>query len=133
MKKLFFAGAILMLSLQASAQKLHKLNFKTVDEMYKYFEYASDKKVISGHRGTIENHMPENSIPSMKEVLKHTVAIFEIDPRLTKDSIPVMVHDATLDRTTTGTGKVIDYTWAELKKLKLPFHGRSAEAYAGHL
>jgi len=31
----------------------------------------------------------------------------------------VMVHDATLDRTTTGTGKVIDYTWAELKKLKL--------------
>ncbi|WKK57648.1 glycerophosphodiester phosphodiesterase family protein [Sphingobacterium sp. BN32] len=119
MKKLFFAGAILMLSLQASAQKLHKLNFKTVDEMYKYFEYASDKKVISGHRGTIENHMPENSIPSMKEVLKHTVAIFEIDPRLTKDSIPVMVHDATLDRTTTGTGKVIDYTWADLKKLKL--------------
>lgn len=119
MKKLFFAGAILMLSIQASAQKLHKLNFKTVDEMYKYFEYASDKKVISGHRGTIENHMPENSIPSMKEVLKHTVAIFEIDPRLTKDSIPVMVHDATLDRTTTGTGKVIDYTWAELKKLKL--------------
>ncbi|MGN0020279.1 MAG: glycerophosphodiester phosphodiesterase family protein, partial [Sphingobacterium hotanense] len=119
MKKLFFAGAILMLSLQASAQKLHKLNFKTVDEMYAYFEYAPGKKVISGHRGTIENHMPENSIPSMKEVLKHTLAIFEVDPRLTKDSIPVMVHDATLDRTTTGSGKVIDYTWADLKKLKL--------------
>ncbi|MCT1523315.1 glycerophosphodiester phosphodiesterase family protein [Sphingobacterium hotanense] len=119
MKKLFFAGAIVMLSLQASAQKLHKLNFKTVDEMYAYFEYASGKKVISGHRGTIENHMPENSIPSMEEVLKHTPAIFEVDPRLTKDSIPVMVHDATLDRTTTGSGKVIDYTWADLKKLKL--------------
>lgn len=119
MKKLFFAGAILMLSLQASAQKLHKLNFKTVDEMYAYFEYAPSKKVISGHRGTIENHMPENSIPSMEEVLKHTPAIFEVDPRLTKDSIPVMVHDATLDRTTTGSGKVIDYTWADLKKLKL--------------
>lgn len=119
MKKLFFAGAILMLSLQASAQKLHKLNFKTVDEMYAYFEYAPGKKVISGHRGTIENHMPENSIPSMEEVLKHTLAIFEVDPRLTKDSIPVMVHDATLDRTTTGSGKVIDYTWADLKKLKL--------------
>lgn len=119
MKKLFFAGAILMLSLQASAQKLHKLNFRTVDEMYAYFEYAPGKKVISGHRGTIENHMPENSIPSMEEVLKHTLAIFEVDPRLTKDSIPVMVHDATLDRTTTGSGKVIDYTWADLKKLKL--------------
>ena len=108
-----------MLSLQASAQKLHKLNFRTVDEMYAYFEYAPGKKVISGHRGTIENHMPENSIPSMEEVLKYTLAIFEVDPRLTKDSIPVMVHDATLDRTTTGSGKVIDYTWADLKKLKL--------------
>lgn len=119
MKKLFIASAILLVSLQVSAQKLHKLNFKTTEEMYSYFEYAPGKKVISGHRGTIENKMPENSIPSMKAVLQHSIAIFEIDPRLSKDSIPVMVHDATLDRTTTGTGKVADFTWKELKKLKL--------------
>ncbi len=119
MKKLFIASAILFGTLHVSAQKLHKLNFKTTEEMYSYFEYAPGKKVISGHRGTIENKMPENSIPSMKAVLQHSVAIFEVDPRLSKDSIPVMVHDATLDRTTTGTGKVADFTWKELKKLKL--------------
>src|SRR5690606_28835398 len=102
-----------------SAQKLHKLNFNNVEEMYAYFTYAPDKKIISGHRGTMEQGLPENSIIAMKGVLKHTPAIFEIDPRLSKDGVPVMVHDATLDRTTTGTGKVADYTWKELKKLRL--------------
>ncbi|GAA4147857.1 glycerophosphodiester phosphodiesterase family protein [Sphingobacterium kyonggiense] len=111
-----------LLPFASQAQKLQTLNFPTVESMYQYFQYAPGKKVISGHRGTIENGMPENSIPAMKSVLKHTVAIFEIDPRLSKDSIPVMVHDATLDRTTTGKGKVIDYTYKELKKLRLKDH-----------
>lgn len=101
------------------AQKLHKLDFKDVEEMYAHFRYAPGKKIISGHRGTIEKGLPENSIAAMEEVLKHTPAIFEVDPRLSKDGVPVMVHDATLDRTTTGTGKVADYTWKELKKLRL--------------
>src|SRR5690606_5664357 len=120
-KQIFLLVLLTFLSIQNNvfAQKLHKLNFKTIAEMQAYFTYAKDKKIISGHRGTIEHGMPENSIVAMEEVLKHTYAIFEVDPRLTKDSIAVMVHDATLDRTTTGTGKVIDYTWEELKKLNL--------------
>lgn len=118
LQTLFVVFALFLVS-NVSAQKLHKLNFKTVEEMHRYFTYGKDKKIISGHRGTMENGLPENSIVSMQEVLKHTTAIFEIDPRLTKDAVPVMVHDATLDRTTTGTGKVSDFTWKELKKLKL--------------
>ncbi|GGH28581.1 glycerophosphodiester phosphodiesterase family protein [Sphingobacterium alkalisoli] len=104
---------------QVSAQKLHVLNFSTVQEMRQYFKYEKNKKIISGHRGTIENGLPENSIVGMQEVLKHTTAIFEIDPRLTKDGVAVMLHDATLERTTTGSGKLSDYTWQELKELKL--------------
>lgn len=104
------------------AQELHTMDFKHVEDMYAYFTYRTDKKIISGHRGTIENGMPENSIAAMDEVLRHTPAIFEIDPRLTKDGVAVMVHDATLDRTTTGTGKVADYTWKELKRLYLKDH-----------
>lgn len=111
------------------SQNLHKLNFKTVEEMYDYFKYAPGKKVISGHRGTIEENMPENSIAAMEAVLKHTPAIFEIDPRLTKDAVPVMVHDATLERTTTGSGKVADFTWKELQKLKLKDHKGSPTKY----
>jgi glycerophosphoryl diester phosphodiesterase len=45
--------------------------------------------------------------------------MFEIDPRITKDSVVVLMHDATLDRTTTGTGRVADHTWAELQQLRL--------------
>ncbi|MHC8950350.1 glycerophosphodiester phosphodiesterase family protein [Sphingobacterium hungaricum] len=95
------------------------LNFQTVEEMYAYFTFAPGKKIVSGHRGTIENGLPENSIPAFEAVLAETPAIFEIDPRLTKDGVAVLIHDATLDRTTTGTGKVADYTWEELKKLYL--------------
>lgn len=132
MKKTYIALFTLMALMQglpASAQKLHKLNFKKVEDMYAYFKYADGKKIISGHRGTIEEQMPENSIPSMEAVLKHTSAIFEIDPRLTKDGVPVMVHDATLDRTTTGTGKVSDFTWKELQKLNLKDHKGNPTKY----
>lgn len=75
--------------------------------------------IVSGHRGTHIPGVPENSIEAMEYVLQHTPAFFEIDPRITKDSVIVLHHDATLDRTTTGTGKLSDYTWEELKKLRL--------------
>lgn len=103
----------------ASAQNLNYLDFRDAEEMYAFFKYAPDKKIISGHRGTMEEGMPENSIPAMEAVLKHTPAIFEVDPRLTKDSVAVMIHDNTLERTTDGTGRVADYTWQELQRLSL--------------
>jgi len=43
----------------------------------------------------------------------------EVDPRYTKDGVIVLFHDSTLDRCSTGTGKVSDQTLAELKQLKL--------------
>ncbi|RZK98184.1 MAG: glycerophosphodiester phosphodiesterase family protein, partial [Pedobacter sp.] len=58
-------------------------------------------------------------IETFENTLKHTQAFFEIDPRLTKDGVAVLMHDATLDRTTNGTGKVSDYNYAELQKLRL--------------
>ncbi|VTQ01214.1 glycerophosphodiester phosphodiesterase family protein [Sphingobacterium daejeonense] len=132
MKKTYIALFTVIAIFQTAstyAQKLHKLNFKDVEEMYSYFKYVPGKKIISGHRGTIEDQMPENSIPSMQKVLQNTVAIFEVDPRLTKDSIPVMVHDATLERTTTGHGKVADFTWKELQGLKLKDHKGNPTKY----
>lgn len=87
--------------------------------LHRFFAYQPDRIVISGHRGTIELGLPENSIAAMHAVLQQTPAFFEIDPRLTKDSVVVLVHDTTLDRTTDGTGKVADYTWAELQQLRL--------------
>lgn len=99
---------------------LHRLPVHDMASMYRFFSYRPGGGVlISGHRGSIEAGFPENSIEAFAYVLRHTPAFFEIDPRLTKDSVIVLMHDATLDRTTTGTGKLSDYTWEQVKQLRL--------------
>jgi glycerophosphoryl diester phosphodiesterase len=107
--------------LQAQKLKnLHTLQVKTSAELHQFFRYTGeDIPLISGHRGGTTKGFPENCIATFENTLRFTPAFFEIDPRLTKDSVIVLMHDATLDRTTTGTGKVSDYTWEELKQLKL--------------
>jgi glycerophosphoryl diester phosphodiesterase len=115
MKKII---VLMCLCFGASAQK-HKLSFKNFKAISGYFAYEPGKRIISGHRGTHIAQYPENSIEGFEHVLNHTPAFFEIDPRLTKDSVIVLMHDVTLDRTTTGTGKVSDYTWKELQSLFL--------------
>lgn len=103
----------------ARAQTLHRLPVRTVEDLHDFFKWKNTKLIISGHRGGRVPGFPENSLATFENTLKHTHAFFEIDPRLTKDSVIVLMHDATLDRTTTGTGKVSDYTWKELQKLRL--------------
>lgn len=104
----------------AHAQTLHRLPIKTVQDLHAFFKWTDKKTpIISGHRGGMVPGFPENSLATFENTLKHTPAFFEIDPRLTKDSVIVLMHDATLDRTTTGTGNLSDYTWKELQKLRL--------------
>ena len=102
------------------AQTLHTLPIKTVQDLHAFFKWTNRKTpIVSGHRGGMVKGFPENSLATFENTLKHTPAFFETDPRLTKDSVIVLLHDATLDRTTTGTGKLSDYTWDEVKKLRL--------------
>lgn len=94
--------------------------FKKFKDTQDHFAYKSDSTIlISGHRGGREAGFPENSIEGFQQVLSKSTAFFEIDPRLTKDSVIVLMHDETLDRTTNGTGKVSDYTWDELQAFRL--------------
>ncbi|KGE14338.1 glycerophosphodiester phosphodiesterase family protein [Sphingobacterium deserti] len=94
-------------------------DFKCPEDLHAFFSYRKGKHVLSGHRGSTEKGLPENSLAAFSKVLEHTPAFFEIDPRLTKDSVVVLMHDATLDRTSNGSGKVSDYTWAQLQELRL--------------
>ncbi|MDX1362865.1 MAG: glycerophosphodiester phosphodiesterase family protein [Arenibacter latericius] len=99
---------------------LQVINVKNANEIRDFFQYTgNDVPIISGHRGQKTTGFAENSIEALEEVLRYTPAVFEVDPRLTKDSVIVLMHDATLERTTNGRGKVSDYTLAELKKLRL--------------
>ncbi|MEJ5055891.1 glycerophosphodiester phosphodiesterase family protein [Sphingobacterium sp. MYb382] len=119
MKRIFFLGFLLTFFTLVESFAQHRLAMESTDDLVRFFTYVEGKKIISGHRGTMEQGMPENSIAAMEAVLAHTPAFFEIDPRYTKDSVIIVHHDATLERTTTGKGKVADYTYVELQKLKL--------------
>ena len=90
------------------------------DALKTHFQYDGTKPVIiSGHRGGMLPGYPENSIEAMEKTLTILPSFFEIDPRLTKDSVMVLMHDATLDRTTNLSGKVSDYTYKELQRARL--------------
>jgi glycerophosphoryl diester phosphodiesterase len=121
MKQFCFAIACLI-ALRGYSQQgsLHVLNINTPEQLQQYFHYTGhDVPRISGHRGGPDKAAPENSLAAFEHSLRFTPATFEIDPRLTKDSVVVLLHDDTLDRTTTGKGKLNQYTWEEVKKLKL--------------
>jgi len=99
---------------------MNVLKIKSAKDLHAFFRFTgNDVMLISGHRGGMVKGFPENSIATFENTLRHTPAFFEIDPRLTKDSVIVLLHDATLDRTTTGHGKLSDYTFEELKQFKL--------------
>ncbi|WP_338876892.1 glycerophosphodiester phosphodiesterase family protein [Spirosoma sp. SC4-14] len=91
-----------------------------------FFRYKASKTTgqpmakISAHRGGGDlKGYPENCIESFAYLAKTMPVIIECDIDLTKDSVMVMMHDATLDRTTTGTGKLIDKTYNELAQYRL--------------
>ncbi len=113
----------LVTCVMSCSPKLQVIRPKTEKDLQAFFRYTGNgQRIISGHRGCAVEGYPENSIEAMEYVLRHTPAFFEIDPRITKDSVIVLLHDATLDRTTTGKGKLSDYTWEEVKKLRLKDH-----------
>ncbi len=100
--------------------KLHTVQVRNMEQLQKYFTYREGRPVIiSGHRGGMMTGYPENCIESCEKTLSLMPSFFEIDPRLTKDSVLVLMHDATIDRTTNGTGKISDYTYEELQQFYL--------------
>ena len=76
---------------------------------------ASDYVIVISHRGDWRNY-PENSIPAIESVIKMGADIVELDIALTADSVLVLQHDRTIDRCTTGKGRVADLTYEELQK-----------------
>lgn len=71
---------------------------------------------VIGHRGAAA-HAPENTLEAIRCAAAFGAAMVEIDVQLSRDEVPVIIHDDTLDRTTTGIGPVYDKTWKELRQL----------------
>ncbi len=95
------------------------LQTSPMNEVIKILKYPDEKVIlISAHRGDWRN-APENSLQGLKNCIKMGVDIVECDLKLTKDKHLIILHDNTLDRTTSGKGKPEDYTLAEIKQLRL--------------
>jgi len=68
------------------------------------------------HRGAC-GHCPENTRASFLRAIELGADMIELDCQLTRDGAVVVIHDETLDRTTTGKGRVRDHTLKEIKAL----------------
>lgn len=100
--------------------RLHRLVPQTAQDLQSLLRFQEERPpFVSAHRGGPAPGFPENCIATFEHTLQHTFAMLEVDPRRTKDGAIVLHHDATLERTSTGTGKVADHTLAELKQLRL--------------
>jgi glycerophosphoryl diester phosphodiesterase len=74
------------------------------------------KTMIFGHRGSAGTH-PENTMESFYAAHEAGADGIEFDVQLTKDQIPIVIHDEKVNRTTNGRGWVKDFTYEELEKL----------------
>ncbi|WP_439556046.1 glycerophosphodiester phosphodiesterase family protein [Dyadobacter sp.] len=104
-RQLFILFTILGVAVNADAQ-LAKL------------PQSKNKTVVIAHRG---NHtvVPENTLASCREAIKCGADYVEVDLRTTKDGKLVVLHDAKVDRTTNGTGRVAEMTLSEVRDLQV--------------
>jgi glycerophosphoryl diester phosphodiesterase len=83
------------------------------------------------HRGGISADHPENSLAAFRHAIAVGADVIELDLRATRDGEIVILHDETLDRTTSGTGKVTGHTLAEVRKLGIPTYREALQLCAG--
>lgn len=76
-----------------------------------------DNFVVIAHRGA-SSYAPENTHSAFKLAIELNAEMIELDVSLSKDGIPVVVHDETVDRTTNASGLVSSFTLSELKNLE---------------
>ncbi|CAG7614776.1 hypothetical protein PAESOLCIP111_01746 [Paenibacillus solanacearum] len=72
--------------------------------------------IVAAHRG-YSNAAPENTMASFKAAVDNKAAILEFDVQISQDGVPVIIHDNTVDRTTSGKGEVKKLTLAQLQAL----------------
>lgn len=119
MKKIVYllSAAALMLVCSCAEQQPQYAN-RTEKILAEINDPNSDYVVVISHRGDWRNY-PENSIPAIESVIRMGVDMMELDVKMTKDSVLVLMHDQTINRMTNGKGLVKDFTYDSLMTFKL--------------
>lgn len=82
---------------------------------------ANHTMKIWAHRGA-SAHAPENTLPAFELACSAGADGIELDVQLSKDGVPVVIHDEQIDRVSNGSGYVCDYTLEELKHFNVNKH-----------
>lgn len=85
---------------------------------FSLYNFPQNKVMVVAHRGNWRE-APENSVWAIRKAIEAGADMAEIDLALTKDSVLILMHDRTIDRTTTGKGSPADYTLAEIQQFYL--------------
>ncbi len=91
-------------------------------ELRNFLEHTTQSRIplLSAHRGgKVYEGYPENCIETFEYVLKQTPSLIECDVEITADEVLILMHDNTLDRTTSGNGPVNQTSWSDIQKLNL--------------
>jgi glycerophosphoryl diester phosphodiesterase len=86
--------------------------------------------LVIAHRGD-SAHRPENTLLSFASALEVGADLVEFDVQLTRDGSVIVIHDPTLERTTSGRGDIREMTLAEVRAVSAGFPSRFGAAYAG--
>src|SRR5262245_63298231 len=87
----------------------------SVSDLYRGAKEAG-VPLVGGHRGNPAEH-PENTLTSFRSAIELGVDLIECDVHLSADGELIVIHDHTLDRTTDGSGLVVQHTLGELREL----------------
>jgi len=96
----------------------HYRDFSNADSLASYLRSAPTP-LVGAHRGGPAEGFPENATQTFAHALTHGPVLIESDVRMTEDSVLVLMHDETLNRTTTGRGPVGEHTLREVRSVQL--------------
>jgi len=102
---------------QQQEQETGRAKVETTSSFDEWFK--DPQPIVSAHRGGPYPGFPENAIETFQNIANQIPTIIECDVSMTKDSVLVLMHDKTLDRSTTGEGAVREMTYSDIKALYL--------------
>lgn len=101
-------------------------------DLNNFFECLEDAgaALVSAHRGGPAEGLPENAIETFAAMLQAAPALIEADVAASSDGVLFLLHDDTLERTTTGEGRADGTPWSVIKALKLRGPGGAPTPYS---
>lgn len=119
--------SVLLFSCEKPKENQYLIKTNSPNELKEFLN--SNLAIISAHRGGSTIDFPENAIETFQRNIYNHPTMIETDIAMTKDSVLILMHDNTFERTTTGKGAVSNASLSEVKTLKLKDYKKNVTSY----